>query len=85
MKGLILINAYSRMRAFEVQSSRLAEEFRNLGVTVDVLRNDMFLARIEDSEVKVRPDEYDFCVYLDKDRYVLKALESSGIPVFNSY
>ncbi len=85
MKGLILINAYSRMRAFEVQSSRLAEEFRGLGVDVGVLRNDSFLARIYDSEATVFLDGYDFCVYLDKDRYVLKALEGFGIPVFNRY
>jgi len=85
MKGLILINAYSRMRAFEVQSSRLVEEFRGLGVPVDILRNDSFLASIEDSDIRVGLDEYSFCIYLDKDRYVLKALESSGIPVFNRY
>ncbi len=43
MKGLILVNAYSRMRAFEVQSSRLAEEFEAIGVEADVRRNDGFI------------------------------------------
>ena len=84
MKGLILINAYSRMRAFEVQSSRLAEEFEAIGVEADVRRNDGFLARVEDGSISVGLG-YDFCVYLDKDRYVLRALEASGIPVFNRY
>ncbi len=85
MKGLVLINAYSRMRAFEVQSSRLAEEFKSIGVEVDVRRNDGFLARVEGGNVSARVEGYDFCIYLDKDRYVLRALEASGIPVFNRY
>ncbi len=85
MKGLILVNAYSRMRAFEVQSSRLREAFESIGVEADVRRNDGFLARVEDGEVRVEADGYQFCVYLDKDKYVLKALESSGIPVFNRF
>ncbi len=72
------------MRAFEVQSSRLAEEFEAIGIEVDVRRNDGFIARVEDGRTIVSAD-YDFCVYLDKDRYVLKALEDSGIPVFNRY
>ncbi|MGN0824588.1 MAG: RimK family alpha-L-glutamate ligase, partial [Candidatus Coproplasma sp.] len=28
---------------------------------------------------------YDFCVYLDKDKYLLKALEKSGVRTFNSF
>ena len=85
MRGLILVNAYSRMRAFDVQSSRLREAFESLGVEADVLRNDGFIARIEDGEVRVDAEKYHFCVYLDKDKYVLKALESCGIPVFNRF
>jgi len=73
------------MRAFEVQSSRLAEEFESIGIEVDVRRNDGFLTRIEDGKTIVLAEGYDFCIYLDKDRYVLKALERSGIPVFNRY
>ena len=83
MKGLILVNAYTRMRAIEVQSSRLAEEFEAIGVEADVRRNDGFIASVADGKVSVRAEGYDFCVYLDKDRYVLRALEDSGIPVFN--
>ncbi len=85
MRGLILVNAYSRMRAFDVQSSRLQEAFESIGVEADVRRNDGFIARIEDGEVRVDAEGYRFCVYLDKDKYVLKALESSGIPVFNRF
>ena len=85
MKGLILINAYSRMRAFEVQASRLEEEFAAIGIETDVRRNDGFLARIENGGISADCGEYSFCVYLDKDRYVLEALERSGLPVFNRF
>ncbi|MBR4504701.1 MAG: RimK family alpha-L-glutamate ligase [Candidatus Methanomethylophilaceae archaeon] len=85
MKGLILINAYSRMRAFDVQASRLAEEFAELGIETDILRNDGFIARIEGRGIVADCDGYAFCVYLDKDKYVLEALERSGVPVFNRY
>ncbi len=85
MKGLILINAYSRMRAFEVQASRLAEEFAAIGIETDIRRNDGFIARIEGGGIEAECGGYSFCVYLDKDKYVLEALERSGIPVFNRY
>ena len=82
MKGVILINAYLNTEQYLQQPLRLREEFEKLGVVVDVKRNDEFL-RIEDGKVKTPLSEYDFCVYLDKDKYVLKGLDKLGLPLFN--
>lgn len=82
MKGVILINAYLNTEEYLHQPLRLREEFEKLGVVVDVKRNDEFL-RIEDGKVKTPLSEYDFCVYLDKDKYVLKGLDKLGLPLFN--
>lgn len=83
-KGLILINAYSESKTALNQSIRLSEEFRKLGVDVCVRRNDFFICEIRRGEI-LRVGEYDFCVYLDKDRYISEMLEKTGLRLFNSH
>ncbi len=84
MKGLILINAYNRMPEVIHQSERLKEELEKRGVTADIKRNDFFAVSVaNDLECKVK--DYEFCVFLDKDKYVLQGLEKAGIPLFNKY
>ena len=84
-RGLILINAYSKLEHSLNQSRRLKEEFENLGVTVDIKRNDCFLASVDGSgNIQVDAD-YDFCVYLDKDKYISQMLEKAGLRLFNSH
>lgn len=67
------------------QASRLTEEFTALGVETEVWYNDRFLAVVESDGVRTAAKGFDFCVFLDKDRYTLKCLQMSGIPLFNSY
>ena len=81
MKGLILTNAYSQFSARQVK--RLTEELTARGVTVDARRNDFFPTEISDGKIKASC-RYDFCVYLDKDKYVSQMLESAGVRLFNS-
>lgn len=81
MKGLILTNAYSS--AFNArQVKRLSEELAARGVDVEARRNDFFPAKIADGKIKVACD-CDFCVYLDKDKYVSQMLEASGVRLFD--
>ena len=82
-KALVLINAYSKMKQPFYQAKRLKKEFSKLKVKVDVLTNDGFSTSIENSKVKTLFDGYDFCVYLDKDKYVLNMLEKCRIKTFN--
>ena len=84
MKGIILINAYSRMKEALYQSERLKEEFLKRGVEADIRRNDFFAVTASDT-LACELSGYDFCVYLDKDKYVLQGIERAGIPLFNGY
>lgn len=84
-KGLILTNAYSLLQSAQNQANRLKEEFFTLGVQADILRNDHMALYIENGLVANGLNGYDFCVYLDKDKYVSQMLEKSGIRLFNSH
>ncbi len=84
MRGLILVNAYSELPAFRIQSGRLKEELSAIGIESEIRRNDG-LSVCVDGGLSVCTEGFDFCIYLDKDKYVLKALELSGFPVFNCF
>ena len=85
-KGLILTNAYAKLAAFSNQANRLKEELERLGVTTDVLKNDGFFAFInENGEIQTSLLGYDFCIYLDKDKYVSQMLEKQGMRLFNPH
>lgn len=85
MKGLIVINGYPNGEKFIRQAERIAEELRFFGVLVDVLKNGEVYAYITDegkTGIKT-PCPYDFAVYLDKDKYLGRAMESAGLRLFN--
>lgn len=84
-KGLILINAYSKLEHSLNQSKRLKEEFEKLGVAIDIRRNNCFFASIDDDGNTKADLDYDFCIYLDKDKYMSQMLEKAGLRVFNSH
>lgn len=84
MKGLILKNAFFSATEYDSQTERLKEELEAMNVETDVMRNDSFPISV-DGRIRNKLSGYDFCVYLDKDKYILKALELSGLRTFNSY
>ena len=84
MKGIILVNAYSKMQEPLACAKRLQEEFEKRGVFIEIKRNDFLPVAVE-GFVKCDLQDYDFCVYLDKDKYILQGIERAGIPLFNSY
>lgn len=84
-KGLILINAYSELPHSLNQAYRLNEEFSKTGIQTDILRNDSFFLKIAGSNICKMIDKYDFCIYLDKDKYISQMLEKSGVRLFNSH
>ena len=82
---LILVNAYSRLKSSLNQSQRLRDEFAALGVAADIRANDFFACAVErDGSLSCSVTGYDFCIYLDKDKYVARMLERSGLRLFNS-
>lgn len=82
MKCLILVNAFAETPGTR-QVLRMREELKKLGVATEIRRNDFFCARIADGDILLDAD-LDFCVYLDKDKYVPRMLEKRGIRLFNS-
>lgn len=84
MKGFIFKNAYFNIEEYETQAQRLQEELQKLGVECDVIRNDYCTLTV-DGNISTPFDDYDFCIYLDKDKYPLYAFEKSGIRTFNGF
>ncbi|MGN1104559.1 MAG: RimK family alpha-L-glutamate ligase [Candidatus Coproplasma sp.] len=82
MKGFILQNAYFDIIEYSSQAKRIKSELQKYGVECDIIRN--FYGAVEvEKVIKTAFDGYDFCVYLDKDKYLLKALEKTGMRTFN--
>ncbi|MDE7071672.1 MAG: hypothetical protein K2O86_06830, partial [Clostridia bacterium] len=85
-KALILLNAYAKLPAFTYQANRLKEEFGKLGIATDIMRNDRFFTYIDKKgQIESNLDRYEFCIYLDKDKYTSQMLEKRGLRLFNSH
>ena len=82
MKGVILINPYDDNIAQQRKVLRMQQEFKYLGVDVEVRRNDTFVAFIQDGNAVCDLDA-DFVLFFDKDKYTAELLEKCGIRVFN--
>ena len=88
MRGFVLINGYPCNEKFYRQGERIADALFDLGLPTDVYKNgEVFASYCADGNVRVhfpREEQYDFAVYLDKDKYLGTMLERSGIRLFNS-
>ena len=84
MKGLIVLNAYSRLAPCAHQAARLKEEFARLGVDTDIKRCGQLNILIDGNGVTADTRGYDFCVFLDKDAYAANSLEKCGLRLFNN-
>lgn len=84
-KVLIINNAYYDIDSYLYQSNRLKTELEKLGATVVVRKNDFFASIIDGEKIVNFCRDYDFCVYLDKDKYISSMLEKSGLKLFNSH
>ncbi len=83
MRAAVLVNAYIRAAGMIRQAERIAEELRLLGVETDIVKNGTFLSDVTKNEITY-PKNYDFIVYLDKDKYLPRMLEKGGLRLFNS-
>ena len=83
MRGIIFVNAYYHTSAIGYQPARIREELGRRGVPADIAETDSFPVSVGRKDIESAVKGYDFCVYLDKDRYILRALELAGMPVFN--
>lgn len=83
MKGIILKNAYYSAPFYVRQCERMREELAARGVNAEIRNNDFFPALIDGGKRKLDFDG-DFCVYLDKDKYVGRLLTDGGIRLFDT-
>ncbi len=83
MKGIVIINGYVGGEKFFRQGERIASALRALSVQAEVVRNGDILAVLEKNGGVALAEEYDFAVYLDKDKYLGRALELAGLRLFN--
>lgn len=83
-KGIIITNAYTPIKSAEYQAIRLSEEFEKLGVYTKTVKNREYPCLVQDGKIINGYFDYDFSVYLDKDKYIAKMLEKSGVRLFNS-
>ena len=85
MKGYIIVNPYLVPKESIYQAERLKEEFDKLNVETKIV-SDGFLSVTVDGDGKdIDSDLPDFAIYLDKDKYYSKVLESKGVRLFNSH
>ena len=83
MKGIIVINGYSKTEGIMYQVKRLSEEFNNRNVEIEVKKTTELLCYIENGDIKSNLCA-DFIVYLDKDPHIALMLERLGYRLFNS-
>ena len=85
MKGLIIINAYWRAACVTEQAERLREELIAAGAEADIVRNGFLPVGVgRQGIVNEIIGRYDFCIYLDKDKYLSRMLEKCGVRLFDS-
>lgn len=82
MKGLIIVN--QELGHSEYKIKRFQEEAGFLNLELEVLVNDGTLMNIERNLIPhLSVPKADFIIYLDKDYYLAKTLESQGYRLFN--
>ena len=84
-QGLAIVNAYEILPSVRHYVSRMEEELKLLGVTLVIRQASEIFAYIgSDGALKQGDLPYDFVLFLDKDRYIAKMVEATGIRMFNS-
>ena len=84
-KGLILINAYYDIPSYLNQAVRLSGELSAAGISCDTVKSDSLFLSLKDGSVSSLAERYDFCIYLDKDKYLSQMLEKTGLRLFNPH
>lgn len=84
MLGLIIINGYTTYKSSIHQAERLKKELELLNVVVDIKRSTEIVSCFNGGDFQLDLPNYDFIIYLDKDRYLADILERHGYRLFNN-
>ncbi len=83
MKGIVIMNAYPNGEKFYRQSERIARALKAAGAEAEVVLNGS-LSLFVGADGRIRgARDCDFAVYLDKDKYLGRMLEKTGLRLFN--
>lgn len=81
--GIAVFNGYITLPGLRFVFTRMREEFAELDIDLEAHSNAEILTNL-DSNGNIRgKKEYDFVLYLDKDKYLAKELELVGYRLFN--
>lgn len=80
MKGLIYLNRYYASHTRHAED--LKRIFSEKGVDVSIMRSVPDFVYLERNGTKI-VDDYDFCLFYDKDIYIASMMEKAGLRVFN--
>ena len=84
-RGLVVVNAYDVLPSIEHFVERMKEELEPFEIELDVRpASDIYAFIGSDGELYAADLPYDFCIFLDKDRYISHLLEEAGLKLFNS-
>ena len=85
MRGLVIINGFPSAEKFYAQGEKIRKAIQAEGIECDLVKNgEAYVMLTETGEVKSSLGEkYAFAVYLDKDKYLGRMLEKSGVRLFN--
>ena len=85
MRSIVIINGYPSGEKFLRQGERIRSALQAQGVECDLLKNGEAYALLsQEGEVQTPlAKQYDFAVYLDKDKYLGKMWFCYNIPIRN--
>ncbi len=84
MKGIIVVNAYAQTKSELNQAYRLQYELQRLCAQVEIVHTDKIAVIINKGNLKNYFEQIDFCIYLDKDKHILKAIDKLNVKLFNN-
>ena len=86
MRGIVIINGFPNAEKFYRQGEKIQKAIQAEGVECDLLKNGEAYALLSENGAVETPlsQQYDFAVYLDKDKYLGQLLECAGLRLFNS-
>lgn len=85
MKGIAILNAHTLYPSSLHFYERMKEEFAKFDVELELARNSELLTYINsEGGIESKLNGYSFCLYVDKDPYVMAMVEKLGIKMFDS-
>lgn len=85
MKCCIIVNAFRIPRESVLQAERIKYELTLLGANTEIISDGAARLKLSKGEIVTDLTDFDFAVYLDKDKYLSQSLEKAGVRLFNRH